>query len=161
MTRVFMLHLFLLMTWMVNGQDFASRFKGKFENDSNLICVTISPKMMQDIVENTSQKDNNIMGVIANLKSMQMCVCQNDGATYYDTALTLFEEDKHSFEPYISYDEVDGDCTIMIRKKKSDITELVMLLKKNEGFALINFTGNMNTDFIAKLSETLKKERAF
>ena len=46
----------LLMCWMallsvaVSAQDFASRFMAEHKADSNLTCVTISPKMMEEIM---------------------------------------------------------------------------------------------------------------
>ena len=44
----------LLMCWMallsvaVSAQDFASRFLTEHKADSNLTCITISPKMMEE-----------------------------------------------------------------------------------------------------------------
>ena len=50
------------MCWMallsvaVSAQDFASRFLTEHKADSNLTCITISPKMMEEIRETTTGK---------------------------------------------------------------------------------------------------------
>jgi hypothetical protein len=41
----------LLLPVAVSAQDFASRFNGEHPQDSNLVYVTISPKMMQEVLE--------------------------------------------------------------------------------------------------------------
>ena len=80
--------LFMIPTW-VCSQDFASRFRSEHDGDTALICVTISPKMIHDILESSTDKDTNIIEVISGLKSMQMCVTNTDGQRYYDSALTI------------------------------------------------------------------------
>ena len=40
---------------------------------------------------------------------------------------------------------------IMVRKKKSTIVELVMLMHEKNHFAVVNFTGNMSPEFIAQI----------
>ena len=51
------------MCWMallsvaVSAQDFASRFMAEHQADSNLTCVTISPKMMEEIMKSDAEKD--------------------------------------------------------------------------------------------------------
>ena len=53
----------LLMCWMallsvaVSAQDFASRFMAEHQADSNLTCVTISPKMMEEIMKRDAEKE--------------------------------------------------------------------------------------------------------
>ena len=66
------------MCWMallsvaVSAQDFASRFLTEHKADSNLTCITISPKMMEEIMKSDAEKDDEVLEIISNLKSMQM-----------------------------------------------------------------------------------------
>ena len=39
----------------------------------------------------------------------------------------------------------------MVRKRKNEIVELVMLVNDNNKFVVINFTGNMNDKFISRV----------
>lgn len=151
--------LFVLPT-VVYTQDFASRFRSEHEGDSALICVTISPKMMHDILNSSAEKDESMMEIIADLKSMQMCVANENGQLYYDSAMDVCEKNSSLFEPFLSYDEAEGNCKIMVRKKKEEVTELIMLMKQNEGFALINFTGAMDAEFISKLAEAFNSDKS-
>ena len=64
------------MCWMallsvaVSAQDFASRFLTEHKADSNLTCITISPKMMEEIMKSDAEKDDEVLEIISNLKSM-------------------------------------------------------------------------------------------
>ena len=59
----------LLMCWMallsvaVSAQDFASRFMAEHQADSNLTCVTISPKMMEEIMKSDAEKDLSLIHI--------------------------------------------------------------------------------------------------
>lgn len=156
----------LLMCWMawmsmaVSAQDFASRFLTEHKADSNLTCVTISPKMMEEIMRSDAEKNDEMLDIISNLKSMQMLTAKVDGQKYFDEALRVVEKNSGRFEPFLSFKDKAGNCQIMIRKKKDTIIELVMLMHEKNHFAVINFTGNMSTEFISKLAASMKPGRS-
>ena len=139
----------LLMCWMallsvaVSAQDFASRFMAEHKADSNLTCVTISPKMMEEIMKSDAEKDN--------LKSMQVLTSDVEGKKYFDAALKVVEKNTGRFESFLSFKDKSENCQIMVRKKKDTIVELVMLMHEKNHFAVINFTGNMSPEFIAQI----------
>lgn len=156
----------LLMCWMawmsmaVTAQDFASRFLTEHKADSNLTCVTISPKMMEEILRSDAEKNDEVLDIISNLKSMQMLTAKVDGQKYYDEALRVVEKNSGRFKPFLSFKDKAGNCQIMIRKKKDTIIELVMLMHEKNHFAVINFTGNMSAEFISKLAASMKPKRS-
>lgn len=47
--------------------------------DSNLTCVTISPKMMEEIMKSDAEKDKEVLDMISNLKSMQVLTSDVEG----------------------------------------------------------------------------------
>lgn len=160
MMRVLLLiGIFSVLSSVSMAQDFASRFRNNNENDSVLTCVTISPKMMQEILNNESDKDDDILEMISELKSMQMCTSPINGQHYYDRALEVIERNSKLFEPFLSFNDTSGNFQIVVRKKRDTIIELVMLIHQNDGFALINFTGKMNAKFISKLAESVRREK--
>lgn len=154
----------LLMCWMatlsvsVVAQDFASRFMTEHKADTNLTCVTISPKMMEEIMKSDAEKDNEVLDIISNLKSMQMLTAKVKGQTYYDEAIKIVEKNTDRFEPFLSFNDKSENCQIMVRKKKDTIIELVMLVREKGQFVVINFTGNMSPEFITQLSASMKQK---
>lgn len=151
------------MAWLsvlVSAQDFATRFLTEHKADSNLTCVTISPKMMEEIMRSDAEKNDEVLDIISNLKSMQMLTAKVDGQKYYDEALQVVEKNSGRFEPFLSFKDKAGNCQIMIRKKKDTIIELVMLMHEKNHFAVINFTGSMSAEFISKLAASMKPKRS-
>ena len=147
----------LLMCWMallsvaVSAQDFASRFMAEHQADSNLTCVTISPKMMEEIMNSDAEKDKEVLDMISNLKSMQVLTSDVEGKKYFNAALKVVEKNSGRFESFLSFKDKSENCQIMVRKKKSTIVELVMLMHEKNHFAVVNFTGNMSPEFIAQI----------
>ncbi len=149
----------VLLSSAAYAQDFASRFRGEHDTDSNLVCVTISPKMMQEILNCDVEKNKDMLGIISELKSMQMCTSLINGLNYYEQALSIIDKNTGLFEPFLSFDDTTGNCRIVVRKKRDVIIELVMLMQQHERFSLINFTGEMSGEFISKLAETMGGEK--
>lgn len=156
----------LLMCWMVllsvavSAQDFASRFLSEHKEDSNLTCVTISPKMMAEIMKSDSERDEEILDIISNLKSMQMLTSEVKGQSYYEEALKIVEKNTGRFEAFLSFNDESENCQIMVRKKNNTIVELVMLMHEKNHFAVINFTGKMSPEFISRLAGSMKQKRS-
>lgn len=156
----------LLICWMVllsvsvTAQDFASRFLDEHKKDSNLTCVTISPKMMEEIMKSDAEMDEAILEILTNLKSMQMLTAEIGGEEYYNAALKVVKKNSDRFEPFLSFKDKSANCQIMVRKKKESIVELVMLMHEKERFAVINFTGTMSPEFISKLAASLKPKHS-
>lgn len=156
----------LFICWMAlfsvsaMAQDFTSRFLTEHKADTNLSCVTISPKMMEEIIKNDAEKDNKVLDIISNLKSMQMLTAKVNGSGYYNEALKIVEKNTGRFEPYLSFSDKSGSCQIMVRKKKEVIIEVVMLMHEKNHFVVVNFTGNMNPEFIARLAASVKQKRS-
>ncbi|WP_321478911.1 DUF4252 domain-containing protein [uncultured Bacteroides sp.] len=144
----------------VSAQDFTTRFMTEHETDSNLSCITISPKMMEEILKSDAKKDNGILEIISNLKSMQMLTSKTKGKTYYSDALKIIKRTPNRFEPFLSFRDKSENCQIMIRKKDEGIIELVMLMHEKEHFTVINFTGNMSSDFIARIANSIKQKHS-
>ncbi len=148
------------MAWLsLSGmaQDFASRFLTEHQADTNLTCVTISPKMMEEILKSDAGKDEAVVDIISSLKSMQMLTSKVRGAEYYQEALKLVEKNPGRFEPFLSFQDQSQNCQIMVRKKNEAIIELVMLMHEESSFAVINFTGTMSPEFISALTTSMKQ----
>lgn len=152
----------LFILWMslisvsVCAQDFASRFLESHKPDTNLNCVTISPNMMEKVMNLDVQNEDKMMDIISKLKSMQMLTTQVNGQKYYKEALSVLEKNSGRFVSFLTFDDKSENFQIMVRKKKDAIIELVMLMREDDNFTVINFTGNMSKDFIARLAKEME-----
>jgi len=156
----------LFILWMTlisvsaSAQDFASRFLENHKPDANLTCVTISPKMIEKVMDLDVNDDGKMMDMISKLKSMQMLTSQSNGQKYYKEALGVLDKNQDRFKPFVSFEDKSENFQIMVRKKRSAIIELVMLMCENENFTIINFTGNMSKDFIDMLAKSMKPKHS-
>lgn len=151
MKSVLLMCLMALLSIAVSAQDFASRFMAEHKGDSNLTCVTISPKMMKEIMKNDAEKDKEVMDMISNLRSMQVLTSEVEGEKYFDAAIKVAEKNIGWFESLLSFKDKSENYQIMVRRKKDTIVELVMLMNEKNHFAVVNLTGDMNSEFIAQI----------
>lgn len=157
----------LLIAWMifssmfVSAQDFASRFLDKRGPDTNLECISISPKMIREILKiEVNGDEDEVLDIISNLKSMQMLKAEVNGDKYFKEALDILDKNANRFESFLSYEDTSANFRIMVRKKKDDIIELVMLVNERNKFVVVNFTGNMNKEFITRLASSMNLKRS-
>ncbi len=156
MRIVIMILLVLAGFVKLNAQDFVSRFLDEHLPDSNLTCITISPKMMREIVRNDSGKSEELLEMIADLKSMQLLQSQVDGQRYYEAAIELIDKNNSRFEAFPAQAQPTVNSRMVVCRKRNEIIELVMLMNENEQFTVINFTGRMDEEFITKLAAILQ-----
>lgn len=158
----------LLISWMiclsavVSAQDFASYFLEKCQPDSNLECISISPKMIEEILKiEVDDTEDGVLDIISNLKSMQMLKADKNGEEYFEEALDILDKNAERFEPFLSFEDSSANCRIMVRRKrKKEIIELVMLVNENSKFLVVNFTGHMNDKFITRLAGSMNLKRS-
>lgn len=161
MKSVLLICCITLMSVAVSAQDFASRFMAEHKSDLNLTCISISPRMMEEVLKvNVEEDGNKILDIISNLKSMQMVSAEKDGTKYFKKALDILNKNSNRFEPFLSFNDSLQDCKIMVRKKNGVILELVMLMNQSGKFFVINFTGNMSDDFIDQVANSMSIKHA-
>lgn len=158
MKRVLLICWIACISAVVSAQDFASRFMTEHSQDTNLTCISISPKMMQEIMKADIEKDDGVLNIISNLKSMQMLTSRVKGKKYYKEALGILKKNSNRFESFLSLEDDGENYQIMVRKKDKRIIELVMLANEKSNFVVVNFTGRMDDDFINKLADSMKIE---
>ncbi len=139
------------------AQDFASKYMNENASDSTLTCISVSPKMMEEILESSVGKNDTtgMADIIARLKSMQIVSSQEKGKTHFRQAEELARKNSARFKELASYDEGDDRCRIFVREQKEQIVELVLLRQHDGQFTVIDFTGDMNRDFIGQLTHTM------
>jgi hypothetical protein len=149
--------LFLALTVQMVGLaqrslDFAEKFLTLCKNDSSVKCVTVSPKMMEQMVKRAADGwENNYMQAIAKLKSMRIVTAAAD---YYQKAEDLLTKNNRRFKAEQDYRTDTQHGAFYTRKnKKGETVELIMLhenCNKNV-FTIINVTGDIDEEFLCFL----------
>jgi hypothetical protein len=160
MGRVLLTCCLLLLPLLLPAQDFTSIFLEENGADSTLIRVTISPKMMEEILKSDTGKDEDILEIISSLKSMQALSSDANGESYFRKARKIVEDHSKRFEPYLSYEDEHNNCQIVVRKKGGTIVELIMLMVEGDHFAIINLTGDIKPEFISTLTRSMSRKHS-
>ncbi len=159
MKRLFLMLVTGLMVTLANAQDFVQLFMDEHRDDSAISCITISPKMMQEILKSEIEKNENMVEVISGLKSMQVLSSTTNGEDYYRQALETVKKNSSRYEAYSSFNSNGGDYQIMVRKISGEIVEMIMMSFTNNRFVVINLTGNIKAEFISTLAGSIAKEK--
>lgn len=138
----------------LRAQDFVGRFMKHRMSDSNLECISISPKMIEEVLDVKADANNDLLDVISELKSVQILSANVEGKSYYREAENLLIENAGRFESFASYKGGDMNSQILVRRWGNKIVELVMLVNEGDEFSVINFTGDMNDEFITRISKS-------
>lgn len=155
MGKVLLTCCFLLTALLLPAQDFTSIFLEENEADSTLVHVTISPRMMEEILKSDTGKNEEILEVISSLKSMQALFSNVNGESYFRKARKVVDDHTGRFEPYLSHAEDNNNCQIVVRKRDGTIIELVMFTIEDHRFTVIDFTGNIKPGFISTLTRSM------
>ena len=134
------------------GQDFASKFMLMNQNDTAVQCVTVSPKMMEQLLKSPAENRNgNIMQAIAKLKSARIV---SGNADYYQKAIELLEKNRKRFKAEQEFRGEESHGAFYTRRdKKGNTVELIMLLEEpqNDRFTIVNLTGDIDEEFLCFL----------
>ena len=151
--------LCLLITMIVGAaamaqraQDFASRFMKEHSNDTTIQCVTVSPKMMEQLANSFDESRNATLRLaIGKLKSARIVTAAEN---YFDDAEELLRQNAARFTFEKGYTRGQQHGAFYERKnRKGNTVELIMLHADNRlgRLTIINLTGNLDKDFISSL----------
>lgn len=134
-----------------NERDFASQYMRLYgHDDENLTCNTVSPLMMERIMNlDTVENNENIRSVMSQLKTIQVLTAngEDEATLHYNQAVDLARKNKKRYRLY----RTNKSSSIYVRKKKNLIVEMVYVSRNHNDFRLVSLTGNMNEDFIDEI----------
>lgn len=140
-----------------NAQDFASRFMQAYEKDTAVLCVTVSPKMMEQLTKYSDGGNKTGMTqAIQKLKSARIVTASCDGHEYYRQAEELLDRNSSRFHKNRSYNSPNAHGTFYTRKtKEGDTVELILLHAdtKQNTMIIVNLTGDIDEEFINGLAK--------
>jgi hypothetical protein len=154
--------LCLLTLWLATiacmakgSQDFASKFMEQCKADSTVSCITVSPKMLEQLVKQaedyTDNVDVNIRQAISKLKSMRVVTAPAD---YFEKAENLLKRNPQRFAKQEDYDNGLKRGVIYSRKNRQGNTVELILLHENtqaKTLTVVNITGTIDEEFLCFL----------
>lgn len=139
--------------------DFASKFMQRYDSDTALHCVTVSPKMIESLVhQHEGMKSEQFADAIQKLKSVRIVTAKSGGDKYFEKAENLLKENSKRFTHEKAYKAEHAHGTFYTRKnKRGERVELIMLHADTHANSLIivNLTGDIDEDFLNSLSKDL------
>jgi hypothetical protein len=144
--------LMQVATFAQHAPDFAEKFMSLYKADSTLKCVTVSPKMMEQVVKTKEEgRPENIVQAIAKLKSARIVT---GNADYYLRAEELLEKNSQRFKAEQTYRSQEQHGAFYTRKGKNGNTvEFIMIYEEPQydKFIIVNLTGDIDEEFLCFL----------
>ena len=156
MMRLLYILLLAMATIAAKAQrspDFAEKFMSLCTADSTVKCITISPKMMEQMVNPHAEgRPENMMQAIEKLKSARIVSAR---AEYFSKADSLLQKNKRRFkaEKVFESNETIRGAFYSRKNKKGETVELVMLRADTERdkLTIVNLTGTIDEEFLCFL----------
>lgn len=158
MRRLVSLLVIAAFALVAAAQDFASKFMESCDGDTAVHCITVSPKMMEQLTRHAdASHKEHIAQAIEKLKSARIVSTSHHSLSYYKKAKGILMRNQQRFRHDKSYrkDNVYGD--FFLRKNTAGNTvELVMLHAdtKAHKLVIVNLTGDIDQEFIYSLMKT-------
>ena len=155
MKKYLLFCLFVLINLSVSAQDVIASFLDKHGKDDNLEVVSIGKKMMEAIIELTSDNPG-LTEAIKGVETIRI-VSSKEGdlnKEYYNSAQQLLSESK-KLKEFFSISENDRKLTVMTRESRGNIKELLLLSEQADGFNFISIRGTIHLDDLLNYSESL------
>ncbi len=147
----FLITIVSVLTMAAQGeQDFAQRFMSLYAKGTTLECTTISPLMLERMMQLPDVESSDATKqVLSQLKSIRMV--SNSAVTettkLYNKAVNLATRNGARYKPYAD----EQGKRLYVRRREKYIVEMVLFMKYDKRFRLINLTGNMTDDFLRQL----------
>lgn len=150
MTMKKLLTIILICTASVTtqAQQFAGKFLKEFDNDHNFSVVNITPEMF-GLMGDMKIDDPDLESLINNIDGLRIVSAPYNKPVYEKWSLktlTGFEELMSIRSPGAS------DMRLMVKRSRNKVKELVMFVKNDTSFVVVNIAGNLEMKQLSKLS---------
>jgi len=132
--------------------DFAEKFMQLCKNDTTVKCITVSPKMMEQMVrQHHPDRPESIIQALTKLKSMRMVLAHGE---YYQKAEDLLTKNSRRFHAERDYrTEQQHGAFYTMKNRRGDTIELIMLHEdcQRGRLTIIDLTGDIDEEFLCFL----------
>ena len=148
--------LLVLMAGIINAQSFISTTFSDYESNENFSRVSISKKMFS-LMANLNPEDEDekeLINTVSNLDGLKIIIADST-----DNPAKLYKESMaripKRFEELLTVNEKDEKIIFMIDEKDGVVAELIMILKSNDQFVLLDLFGKIDLKQISNLSRKM------
>lgn len=143
--------------------DFASKFIDTYKGDTTVHCITIGPKMMEQLTKHHDENRNEyIAQAIQKLKTARIVMTSTFGSEYFEKAEKLLKKYPKRFCHDKDYHNDHAHGAFYTRQvKEGKVVELIMLhndTTKNI-LVIVNLTGDIDEEFTELLSKNLGNKK--
>ena len=135
------------------NNTFSNLFE-KYENEDDVVVVSISKAMFNMIPGNLSTGNVDIKEILPKIESLLIISSntKNMKDKMYSEFKTITEKDKN-FEQLMRIKDNKSNVTFNVRKSGNMIKELVMLVNDADNFLAIQILGNFTVEDIQKIAQ--------
>ena len=148
----------LLSVSMRAGEDFIALLLSEIHEEGNagssqedFRCITVGPNMMEKVLDmmskNADTANKQIRKVLPHIKSLRIFTALQNRGFYAETANGLLTKNKSRYKHYSS----NNRSKIWLRKNRDAVIELIILSTGDDGFKILNLTGEMSAEFVSEL----------
>jgi hypothetical protein len=151
--------LFLMMAGFINAQSLISTTFSDYESNEDYSRVSISKKMFS-IMANLNPEDEDekeLINTVSNLDGLKIIVADstaNPDKLYKETLNRMPKR----FEELLTVNEKSEKIVFMIDEKDGMVSELIMVLRGENQFVLLDLFGKIDLKQISNLSKKMNIE---
>ena len=147
------LTLVVLAAAAQKSQDFAQKFVTLCKSDTTVRCVTVSPKMMEQLAAHqTDAHPDEITEAIGKLKSARIVTAS---ASHYEKAEKLLKKNARRFKQQDNFQTSEGVRGAFYTRQDSQgqTVELIMLRQDDarDRLTIVCLTGDIDQEFLCFL----------
>ena len=148
--------LFLMMAGFINAQSLISTTFSDYESNEDYSRVSISKKMFS-IMANLNPEDEEekeLINTVSNLDGLKIIVADstaNPDKLYKETLSRIPKR----FEELLTVNEKSEKIVFMIDEKDGMVSELIMVLRGEDQFVLLDLFGKIDLKQISNLSRKM------
>jgi len=142
---------FLLLVSTLNAQDIISNFMNERDNESEIMTISVSGKMLRMMTANDSNADGDFEALIKDIDRIKMVsnISMNSGDKKRLKKLL------QSYEELLVVAESEEKIAMYTLEKKGKIVEFVLCIESDNTLLLMNILGNIDIKKMSKLAKSV------
>jgi hypothetical protein len=156
MKKIIALFTAVLLVGIINAQSLVSTEFSDYESNENFTRVSISKKMFE-LIANLDPDDDDekdLIESVSRLDGLKIIVAdssENPAALYKETMKRI----PNRFEELMTVNDESEKIIFMIDEKDGVVKELIMVLKGDNEFVLLDLFGDIDLNEVAKISSKM------
>ncbi len=156
MKKIVSIVVMLVMIGGLSAQSLISTSFSDYEENEDYTRVSISKKMFSIIanLDSDDEEDMELIKAVSNLDGLKIIVADSSA-----NPQAMFKESMgripNRFEELLTVNDKDEKIVFMIDEKDGVVSELIMVMRGDDEFVLLDMFGQIDLNQIVKLSRTM------